>query len=90
MRVRTKIQHDRKWKPGPAGAKRYWVNLPDGDFFPVFRQVSGKWRHHYCPHADWPTMDAAIVDALTRLLHCKREGPKQYRRIRARQRIFCL
>lgn len=87
-RIRVKIQFDRNWRPTHAQSKRYWVNLTNGGFFPIFVSGAGRWHNLYAQHASLPTMDAAITDGLER--HLDNDNRDRYRKIRCKVRVFTI
>jgi len=85
MKVRIKIEHDPSWRSGTRHHERYWVNLPDGQYFPIFHGLS--WSHSYAPHMDYPSAEAAIAAAL-RVIFAPKDGARRYRRIRRKEQVF--
>jgi hypothetical protein len=90
MKIKVKIQHDRKWQPTAIHEKRYWVTLPDGRYFPVFVSAGGAWYNYENRFMDHPSMEAAIIDQLAAEPIRKRVAEKRYRRIRAKEKTFQL
>jgi len=87
MRVRVKIQHDKAWRPEMRRHERYWVSLPDGQYFPIFSGAGGNWYQMYAPHMDYPSQETALTAALQHVF-AKGDGPVRYRRIRVKERVF--
>jgi len=87
MKVRIKIEHDPSWRADLRRHERYWVNLPDGQYFPIFSGAGGNWYQMYAPHMDYPSAEAAIAATL-RSLNEKSDGHLRYRRIRRKEQVF--
>jgi hypothetical protein len=86
LRFRVKIQRDREWRPTQHQDKRFWINLPDGAYFPIFQSATGLWHNLYARHLEHSTMKKSIEDGLERSVMMA----QRYRRIRARERVFTL
>lgn len=86
MKVRIKIEHDPSWRADTRRYERYWVNLPDDSYFPIFSGAGGNWHEVYAPHMDYPSAEAAIAASL-RILKAKPDG-RRYRRIRRKEQVF--
>lgn len=89
MRVRIKLQQDKAWEPQLRYKERFWVNLPDGQYFAIFSGHCGQWYQQYAPHMDYPSPEAAISDAC-RYVFAKYDGSARYRRIRTTERVFAV
>jgi hypothetical protein len=89
LRFRVKIQRDRGWRPTPHEDKRFWINLPNGAYFPIFQSATGLWHNSYAQHLEHSTMEKAVEDGLERRLD-DGSGARRYRRIRAKERVFTL
>jgi len=87
-RITVKIQHDRSWRPTHAQTKRYWVNLTNGGYFPVFVSAAGQWHNLYAQHLSHPTLEAAVKDGLER--HLANDSRGRYRKIRCKERVFTI
>jgi len=89
MKIRIKLQHDKTWKPDLRYKERFWVNLPDGEYFPIFRGHVGTWHQMYAPHMDYPSPEAALT-AACHTVFAKHDGAARYRRIRTKERVFAV
>jgi len=89
MKIRIKLQHDKTWKPDLRAKARYWVNLPNGRYFPIFSGHCGQWFQMYAPHMGYPSPEAAITDAC-QYIFANDYGAASYRRIRAKERVFAV
>ena len=87
MKVRIKIEYDPSWRSDVRRHERYWVNLPDGSYFPIFSGEGGNWYQTYLPHKNYPCAEAAIAAALC-ILFTRSDGPRRYRRIRRVEQVF--
>jgi len=87
MKVRIKIQHDPSWRSDIRRHERYWVNLPDGSYFPIFSGAGGNWYQVYALYMDYPSAEAAIAASL-RILFAKSDGHLRYKRIRHKEQVF--
>lgn len=85
MKVRIKIEHDPSWRSDLRRHERYWVNLPDGKYFPIFHGLS--WSQMYAPYMNYPSAEAAIAAAL-RTIFAPSDGAQRYRRIRRKEQVF--
>ena len=89
MKVRIKIQYDPSWRSDVRRHERYWVNLPDGQYFPIFSGAGGNWYQMYAPHMDYPSAEDAIAAACrTIFAPDDGDGPRRYRRIRNAEQVF--
>ena len=88
MKFRVKIQRDREWRFTPQQDKRFWVNLPDGEYFPVFLSAAGLYHNLFARHVEHPTLEDAIKDVLVRRMD--EGGRRRYRRIRVKERVFVI
>lgn len=87
VRVKLKITHDPDWQISPRFRERYWVYLPDGQYFPIFKGAGDHWHQLYAQHLNYPSMDAAIADSL-RYIYAKVDKTEQWRKCRARIQVF--
>lgn len=89
MKFRVKIQRDREWRSTLQQDKRFWVNLPDGEYFPVFQSaLTGLFHNMYTLHLEYATMELAIKYALEHRLDPG--ARRRYRRIRVKERVFVI
>lgn len=85
--VKLKLQFDPSWRPDLRRHERYWVILPDGEYFPIFKGPGGNWYQMYSPHLDYPGPEAAIIDSL-KVIYAKVDKREQWRKCRAKPQVL--
>ena len=86
VKVKLKIRHDPSWRGDSRRVERYWVNLSDGKYFPIFFGF-GQWHNMYAPHMGYPTAEASIAASL-RVIYAPVDKTADYRGMREKEQVF--
>lgn len=87
MKIRVKIEATKGFPPNENFAKKFWIYLPDGQYFCIFKGHVDLWYQMYAQRMDYPSQEAAITAALQSLFS-KADGRARYQRVRAKERLF--
>lgn len=83
--VRFKITFDSTWAPDARERERYWVLLPDGGYFPIFKGNNGYWHQIYRPHENYKEIEDALAACLR--AHYYKENT-MWKQCRAKPQVF--
>lgn len=89
MLVAYKIQRDRSFKPDLKYRSRYMVHLKDeGRAIEILETLGGAWVAGLISHMDWPSREAAIIEAIIYIYRHELSWPKKYERIRSQEIVL--